>query len=179
MLSNEELQTISDLFNLTLMIIDKPQNGFNGYLLRCKAPAVERGSDTLVVKVPDEPWQPMRLSDDLEERIALRKCWYRKTGQSLYACVNAEADLEICDKVDRIFSTLSDDEMVQLAQYIFETGILPTLPSFEPFAVVWHLDQYKERSDGTMGRRPIHAHLLIKRRTKRITPEEAAFLRGA
>ena len=181
MLTSEQLKDLTRLFpiNPPFTMIDNPQNGFNGYLLRCKAPEQELGSDSLLIKGPDtDGWVHNRLNNDIEKRIDLRKVWWKKTGTNLYVNVNLDVDPSDWERVDQLFfNEFTDEEILQLSQYLNKIILNTYLPSFEPFAIVWHLKQLKVQEDGSIRERPVHAHFMYARKTGRITTAENKLIR--
>jgi hypothetical protein len=152
-------------------IID-PMRGFNGYLLRCKAPSEEKGEDSFVIFEPQNK-NPifLPLSNEINERLEMRKDWFRKTPKGHYACINFEMseDVDYYDFCSR-FPT-DKNTLVDLTTSIVQFCTSDILPSYEPFAVVWHTYQLVEQSDGDLGVRPIHCHVLMKAFKKRTSQE--------
>lgn len=167
-MTKEQKKTILDAMTiLAPMEIKNPTIGFNGYLLRTKAESIEKGSSTFLIKQPEKDYEFEFLPNEMDERLKLRKNWYRKTDQkSTYVCVNVEPNENNFDNFLEILDEMDENDYVQFVKDLTDMLIKEYLPSFEPFAAVWHMCQYKD--DGI---RPPHIHILMKK-FKRLTKEQ-------
>jgi len=179
MLTNKEVSDMCKMLNAKgFSEITEPQLGYNGYLLRCNAPAEEKGEDTILLKAPGGIWGHTRLDNDVMKRVEMRKKWFGKTTHNLYVAVNIEVHPKLRKHIENLFlNELSDADIMRISQYYCKILTNNKLPSFEPFIVVWHLNQCQEYPDGSLDTRPMHAHFLFARKTKRITSEEARLIR--
>jgi hypothetical protein len=154
-----------------LEIID-PKRGFNGYLLRCKAIDEEKGEASIVIFEPgnENPiCQP--LSNDINERLKMRKDWWHKTPKGYYACINYEMDENVDGSTFRSHFPTDVNSLIELTKEVVEFCTTDLLPSYEPFAVVWHTYQLVRFDNGNLGVRPIHCHLLMKSFKRRTSQE--------
>ena len=144
-----------------------PVCGYNGYLLRTKTPAEERGSDAILVL--DPLGRKGRLSDNLEDRIDVRKSWFKPTGRkNRWICVNFTGyDFPEFDR-EEVPENVWLEWGYKLIKYAKKC-----FPSFETFVAVWHTKQVTE-----MGERPPHLHIMMRKVAKRLTDNERYKIEG-
>ena len=153
------------------MVIENPQYGFNGYLLRCKAPASENGHDTIILREPTNP-DPIyaQLSDIPSDRLALRKTWFKLTEKGNYACINA--DMKQDASFPMYLQLFPKDPKTLEKLFSVILGLCQKqLPSYQVFAAVCHYKQLVEENNRIVGQRPPHFHILMKAYKRRTNDE--------
>lgn len=178
MMTEKQLQEMLDyMVILPPMAIEDPSCGFNGYMLRCKAPEEERGSDTILFREPNNPEMlTCRLPDTLKERLEMRKNWGKMTEKGHYACINV--DLNDDANWDRFQETFphEKEELEQVFAVLLEES-KKILPSYDVFGAVCHSNQLRVE-EGETFMRPPHFHILMKAVRKRTKKELAMLQEG-
>ena len=146
--------------------VTNPWMGYTGYLLRTRGDKLsenEHGSDSILVLDPEK--RTGRLSDDISERVKIRRSWNApiKEGKR-YICVNftAQEDMPVRELKEAVWIR-NGKLMIEKARRLF--------PSFEPFCAVWHTFQVNEDTYGEYTR-PAHLHILMKKVKPRTTEAE-------
>lgn len=141
------------------MEIKEPKRGFNGYLLRCKAPMGERGSDSVLLFAPgDEKVKARFLPDDIDERTKIRTSWYSKTPQTHYASfLLGPRNIKDDERIEDLFRA-GGLPLLEMIVYDCLAAICKAMPSYQPFAVVCHSRQLT----GNGGVRPFHIHFMVQ-----------------
>lgn len=157
-------------------VVENPQQGFNGYLLRCKAIPEEDCTQSYIIYEPDNPEAVnMHLPASYKARRKLRGEWYHHTGEANYAQFVLELARESeYDALSMAFPN-TPEAMQELADTVirFCKGYLP---SYDVFAVAVHVDQMTLHEDGAVTIRAPHIHILMKSMAKIRTLQEMRLL---
>lgn len=186
MLTKEQLKDLdwimSKMSITWVQEINHPENGFNGYLLRCKAERDEDCTNSILLLEPDNQKEGVKVHKTLpaekDDRIQMRKSWYPKCLNEKFVGISFDVSEHMSheeyDKLERVFP--KDGEM--LDEIITQILMFTTkrLPSYVPFAMVLHSKQLRRNDDGYQCERPPHIHFMLRQVTKRRTSDEVKLI---
>lgn len=160
---------MSELTMLQPLEIKKPQYGFTGYMLRCKAISEEDCSQSILVREPGNPnFIHEYLPASLNERLEIRKSWYHECEKhSRFVCINVDMSDDMDFDTYQAGFPVDIDDVKELTENICKQ-CKEYLSSYDIFAVVIHKGQLNQKGDEIFVR-PYHYHVLMscdKRRTK-------------
>ena len=186
MLTKEQLKDLdwimSKMSITWVQEINHPENGFNGYLLRCKAERDEDCTNSILLLEPDNQKEGVKVHKTLpaekDDRIQMRKSWYPKCLNEKFVGISFDVSEHMSheeyDKLERVFP--KDGEM--LDEIITQILMFTTkrLPSYVPFAMVLHSKQLRRNDDGYQCERPPHIHFMLRQVAKRRTSDEVKLI---